>query len=152
MNSFSMRHALLYLSLLFIFGASPSVFFGVNRAFAGEVAIICHPDTPESALSQSDIKKIFLGRKTRWSNNQKIHFAVMKGSDFHETFLKTYIGKTPSQFDVYWKKMVFTGKGGLPKSFSSTEDMIQYAADTPGAIGYVPEGLATESIKSLSVK
>ena len=70
----------------------------------------------------------------------------------HETFCKDYIGKTPQQFDSYWKKLTFTGQGTPPKKMESDAAMIDYVAKTKGAIGYVSAGAATEGVKVLQVK
>ncbi|MEZ4528297.1 MAG: substrate-binding domain-containing protein [Desulfobacterales bacterium] len=112
-----------------------------------QALVICNSSVPHDSLSSSDIQQIFLGRKTRWSDNQKISFVLIKEGDVHAEFLKTYLSRTPSQYQAFWRKMVFTGQSGLPTSFNTPEEVIKYVAGTPGAIGYVPAGLPHDKVK-----
>lgn len=118
---------------------------------ASEVVLICNKNVPEATLSRDEVQQIFLGRKTRWSDGSKITFGVLKGGDVHDAFLRTYLNKTESQFTMFWKKMVFTGKGRLPESFETPEALRDYVVATPGAVGYIPVDLSTDSIKTLPV-
>jgi len=120
-------------------------------AFAENVIIICHPDVPENSLNKNDIKNIFLGKKTEWGDNKKIIFVVLKENETHETFLKEYVEKTSFQYLNYWKKQVFTGKGKPPKSFDTENELIDYVANTEGAIGYVSAGIEKKNVKVISV-
>lgn len=100
------------------------------------IVIISHKDVSDS-LKKSDIEQIFLGKKTRWANDAAIYFAVLTEESVYQTFLKDYINKTTIQYTNYWKKQVFTGKGRMPKSFSTSQDIIKFVAETPGAISFV---------------
>lgn len=121
-------------------------------AAAQEVKIVAHPDVPGSTLSQDEIRRIFLGKRTQWDqSNQKIHFIILEGGEVHETFIRRYIGKTPSQFRNYWRMMVFTGKGRAPRSLKSPEEVVDYVANTAGAIGYVPPKTDTKEVVVISV-
>lgn len=121
-------------------------------AAAQEVKVVVHPDVSGSTLTQEEIRRIFLGKSTQWDrNNQKIHFIVLEGGDAHETFIRRFIGKTPSQFRNYWRMMVFTGKGRAPKSLGSPGEVVDYVANTAGAIGYVPPETDTKDVGVISV-
>lgn len=109
--------------------------------------VICNSSVPHDSLSSGDIQQIFLGRKTRWADDQKISFVLLKEGEIHAEFLKTYLSRTPSQYQAFWRKMVFTGQSGLPPSFSTPEEVLNYVAGTPGAIGYVPAGLSHKGVK-----
>lgn len=118
--------------------------------FAGDVVVIVNPSVPETALSKKDLCNIYLGKKTSWSDGSKIKFVVLKG-DTHASFLKDYVGKTENQFKTFWKKQVFTGKGSPPKEFDSARAMIEYVAQTAGAIGYVPAGTDVSKVKTIII-
>lgn len=118
---------------------------------AGDVLLIANKDVPVSSLSGNDIKSVFLGKKTRWENEQKIHFVISDIDDVHHKFLQTYIKRTPAQYSRYWKKLVFTGKGRKPKSFKTDQGVVGYVARTSGAIGYVSADAVTEDVKVLGV-
>jgi len=121
------------------------------EAYARDVVIICHKDVPGGPLSKNILKNIFTGRKRVWSDGQQIIFVISKNEDLHKNFCLNYINKTPAQFNAYWKKMLFTGKGQLPKFFEKEKDMIDFVAKTPGAIGYVSADLKSDQVKTLEV-
>jgi ABC-type phosphate transport system substrate-binding protein len=121
-------------------------------SMASDAVVIANGDVTASSLGADDIKKIFLGKKTTWDNGNKIVLVVQDRTATGDAFLKAYVKKTASQYDNYWKKQVFTGKGKAPQSFSSDKEIADYVAQTPGAIGYVSAGFGTGNAKTISVQ
>ena len=117
-----------------------------------DVLIVTNKDVPESNITQQDIKDIFLGKKTKWSNSEKIHFVLVKDPAVHDGFVKNYLQKSPSQFQNYWKNMVFTGEGKTPTTFESTQELIEYVSKTPGAVGYIDSTSTAVNVKTLNVE
>jgi ABC-type phosphate transport system substrate-binding protein len=124
-----------------------AIFF--TSAFAGDVIIVCNKSVTADSLTQSEIKDIFLGRKTRWSDGNKINFATLEEGQTHEVFLKSYVSKTARQFGYYWDKQVFTGRGKTPKSFKTAKGLINYVSNTDGAIGYIAADEFDSNVKVL---
>jgi ABC-type phosphate transport system substrate-binding protein len=123
------------------------------RAADEQLVLIGHKDVADS-LKKEDIKQIFLGRKTRWANDEKILFVVFAEKSTYTTFLKEYVGKTVFQYKNYWKKQVFTGKGRMPKTFKTSEEVIKYVSSTEGAISFamsqdVPDD---DSVKIIAIE
>ncbi len=141
------------LMLTFVLSLSVAGVFSAQNAFASDdVIIICNKNVYDDTLSRKDIKNIFLGRKTEWSNKQKIIFVTLKNTDVHEIFLKKYVGKTSFQYANFWKKQLFTGKGKPPKSFNTEESLRDYVADTDGTIGYISSVPDKSKVKIISVQ
>lgn len=128
------------------------VFLTPVLSMASEILIITNENVPISTLAKDDIKQIFLGKKTTWDNGEKIVFVVQDRTDTSDSFLKTYIRKSAYQYDIFWKKQVFTGKGKAPRSFSSDHELVQFVSQTPGAIGYVSYGSDTGKAKTVTVR
>ena len=118
---------------------------------AGDVIVIVNKSVSESSLDQKFIKSIYLGKKTSWNDGSNITFVVLNG-DVHDTFLKKYVGKKASQFNAFWKKQIFTGKGIPPKKLDSEKAMVEFVAQTPGAIGYVSANAKVANVKTITVK
>lgn len=121
-------------------------------SMAEEVLIIANESATAGSFTRNDIKEIFLGQKTTWGDGTKITFAVQDRTLAAEIFLKTYVQKTASQYDTYWKKQVFTGKGKFPISFSSNRELAEYISQTPGAIGYVTDMTDVDNLKIITVQ
>ena len=124
-------------------------FSATSRA---DVIIIAHKDNPESSISARELQEIFLGKRVQWKDNSTIHPSTVKGGPLHEDFLKQYVKKSPSQWIAYWKRIVFTGNGTPPKQFASQEELLEYVANTRGAIGYTDEATTTENVAILPIK
>ncbi len=77
---------------------------------------------------------------------------LAKGGPAHEAFLKEYLGKSDSALQAFYRSLVFTGKGSMPKALASDADMVAYVARTKGAIGYVSSAANTNGVKTLEVK
>ena len=116
-----------------------------------DVTIIANPDVPADTISQTNLKNIFLGNRVKWSNGDRIDFALCGNEALHQSFLRTYVGRTSSQFQMHWRNMVFTGKGRMPQTLNSEQAVIDYVANTAGAVGYVSTPPASADVKTLTV-
>ncbi len=123
----------------------------VQVSEAGDILIIANKDVSASALNRNEIRSIFLGEKIRWDDDRKMTFVILKTKE-HDEFLSAYIGNTAAQYLNYWKKMVFTGKSKSPKAFDSPEKLLDYVAETQGAVGYIPSEAYNEKVKIISIK
>ena len=128
------------------------VFALVTGAAHADVLIITNKYVKDTAVTKADLKEIFLGKKVQWSDNTKIRFVTLKESGPHETFLRTYINKYVQQYSNYWRKMVFTGKGKIPKSFATNAAMIEYVSGTSGAIGYIGSSTKPANVNKINVQ
>jgi len=61
------------------------------------------------------------------------------------------LGKSDQALRNYFKTLVFTGKGSMPKSFPSDAEIIKYVAKTPGAIGYVSASTDAAGVKKIAI-
>lgn len=121
-----------------------------SPAHAGPQVIV-NSDAGVSSVSAETVKNVFLGKTTKLDNGTKVTFAVLKGGAAHESFLSDVVGKSPSQFLSYWRKLAFSGKGSMPQEFESEDALVAYVQSTPGAIGYVSEGTATDGVTVVSL-
>lgn len=71
-----------------------------------------------------------------------IRLVVLTEGEIHAAVLHTYAQRAPDQFDKWWKKQVFTGKGAMPAQAKTDAEVVDYVAKTPGAFGYVAKSSA----------
>jgi ABC-type phosphate transport system substrate-binding protein len=114
--------------------------------FSGEL-IIANVNGVKS-LSKLEIKKIYLGKKMWWSDGTKIRLTT-SNRELSDLFMKKYLGRKYSQFEIYWKQLSFTGRGMMPKSLPSQDKVIQFIKENPGAIGYVSD--STKVVDGISI-
>jgi len=116
-----------------------------------EVVVVANNSVNTDNLGLKDIKKIFLGKKMYWDDNQKITLFILKDSPAHKEFVRTYLGKSENQYTNYWKQLLFTGKGMMPQRVSQ-EELLEKIKETEGAIGYMAAGITTEGIRIIKIK
>ena len=119
---------------------------------AAEIKIIANPSVVPSSVSTEDLKSIFLITKTSLSDGSHVEPVLTKTGSVHESFLKGYLAKSDSALQTYYRSLVFTGKGSMPKILAADSDVVSYVAKTKGAIGYVGSATATPGVKILEIK
>ena len=110
-------------------------------------------DNPAASLDGDALKRIFLGKSTMWEDGSRYAVALADLKDpAVEAFLKTVVKKSPSQFESYWKKKLFSGSGTPPKTMNTMADVVDYVGSETGAIGVVPAGFpADDRVKVITI-
>lgn len=117
-----------------------------------QVTIIVNKTVNVTQLDRETVERIFLGKKSQWSDGTKVIPAVLKSGNVHKQFVKKYLDRDASQFSTYWKQAIFTGRGVPPKSFETEAELIDFVSETPGAIGYVSSAPQSKLFHLLEVK
>ena len=121
-------------------------------AWAGSVKVIANSSVSASAVSSDELKSVFLEEKNSLADGSHVEPVVAKGGAVHEAFVKQYLDKSDAALQTYYRSLVFTGKGSMPKAVGSDAEMVSYVAKTKGAIGYVSPESSAEGVKTLDVK
>jgi hypothetical protein len=126
--------------------------FSAVAVRAADLKVIANPSVTADSVSAEDLKNVFLATKTSLSDGSHVEPVLEKGGPAHEAFLKAYIGKTDAALETYYRSLVFTGKGSMPKAMATDAEVVAYIAKTKGAIGYVAAATAVAGVKTLEVK
>jgi len=121
-----------------------------SAAKAQDVVLVANKSVQISEITDSDVRAIFTGKKTRFADGSHAVPVTLKGGATHEVFLKNHLGEGPEEFRAQWRKLVFTGQGAMPMSFASESALIEYVAATPGAVGYASRISSQDGVKSLA--
>ena len=121
-------------------------------ALAGDVQVIVNNAVSAGEISADDLKKVYLGTKTSLADGSRVEPVLANAGSAHEAFLRQYLGKSDTALRNYYKSLVFTGKGSMPKSFNSDQEVAAYVAKTKGAIGYISGGANAGGAKAVAVK
>jgi TonB family protein len=120
-------------------------------AWAGSVKVVANQSIGASAISADELKSVFLEEKNSLNDGTHVEPVLAKGGAAHEAFVKDYLGKSDSVLQTYYRSLVFSGKGSMPKTLHSDEEVVAYVAKTRGAIGYVGPGARADGVKTLVV-
>jgi ABC-type phosphate transport system substrate-binding protein len=107
------------------------------QASHAKLMIIVHPEVLVQKMARVKIKQIYLNRSKKWQDGSRIHLTILEGTKTTRLFLEQYIGKSPAQFNRYWKSQLFSGKGIPPEYFKTISELLQYIKTTKGAIGII---------------
>jgi len=112
---------------------------------------VVHPDVPVDSISSGLLQRIYLGKATRWDGGLRIRPVMLHDHEVHEAFVNELLERSEESFSIYWKRMVFTGKGRPPRAFPSDEAMSEFLRETPGAIGFISVSADTTGLKIVTV-
>jgi hypothetical protein len=121
-------------------------------AWAANAKLIANSSVSATSISVDELRSVFLQEKNSLSDGTHVEPVLQKGGAAHDAFVKDFLGKNDSALQTYYRSLVFTGKGSMPKTVNSDADMIAYVAKTKGAIGYVSASASVEGVKVLQVK
>ncbi len=128
------------------------IFALAARTLAADFIVVVHAENTLSWITEQNVKQIFLGKKTTWPNDRTIDIIIQEDTDAHAGFTQEVLGKTSQQFMIYWKKMLFTGKGLLPRSVKTDAEVKAFVSSNPDAIGYLSPDALDNTVKKLEVR
>lgn len=121
------------------------------RALAGDIKIIANSSVRANSISADELKRVFLQERRSLGDGTHVEPVLEKSGSAHDTFLKDFLGIDDEALQTYYRTLVFTGKGSIPKALGSDAEVVAYVARTRGAIGYVSAATDTEGVKVLPV-
>lgn len=137
-----MKHTILFIAI--------GLFMAASLTGADGLVLVVNKDNSMNELSAADAQAFFLGKKTSFPNGQAVLVVLLEGGGTHDVFLSKIVRKNSSQFDAYWKKVIFTGTGAAPKYVKNEAEMIQIVKGNANAIGYL--GSENAEVKTIGVK
>jgi TonB family protein len=118
---------------------------------AGEVKLIANPSVAVDVITAGELKSVFL-RETNWlKDGTYVEPVLQKSGPTHDEFLKHYLRKSDPVLQTYYRSLVFTGKGTMPKILGSDSEVTAYVTKTRGAIGYVGSESDTGALRTLTI-
>ena len=114
--------------------------------------VIVSKENKIASLSTDDLNRIFLGKKTLWESGTRIVPAMPEEeSPAGEIFLAGTLKKSVSQFRAYWKRLLFSGGGAVPKVFRSSSQLVDFVARQPGAIAVIEASAVDDRVRVLEI-
>jgi ABC-type phosphate transport system substrate-binding protein len=116
-------------------------------ASLGEISVIVNAANTDP-LDAKTIKRIYLGKIKAFPNGQSITVLTLEDSKPEtEEFRESALKKSNSQFQSYWAKLAFTGKGTPPTEVSNDAEMISAIKADTSSIGFVDSSAVTGDVK-----
>lgn len=117
-------------------------------AFAGVTVIVNTGNA--NAIDQDEIKKIYLGKSKSFADGVKVNSVNQNGNSIADEFNDKVVGKSSSQLNAYWSKLVFTGKGTPPEKLDYDQAVIDFVSSNADAIGYIDSSKVNDAVKVIT--
>jgi hypothetical protein len=125
--------------------------FVSGDSLAENVKVIANASVTADAISAADLRRVFLEERIALADGSHVEPVLEKDGRVHAAFLQKYLGRSEDNLQTYYRTLVFTGKGSMPKELGSDAEVVAYVARTRGAIGYVSSTASAEGVKTLAV-
>ena len=124
--------------------------FVSGESLADNVKVIANSSVKADAISAADLRRVFLEERIALADGSHVEPVLEKGGPARAAFLE-YLGISEDDLQTYYRTLVFTGKGSMPKELGSDAEVVAYVARTRGAIGYVSSAASLEGVKTLAI-
>ncbi len=129
------------------------LFSGSMMAEENVVAVVHYGTPVTTPISRIRLSSIFSMRLTTWSDGSAIKvFVLPDDNPLNSSFCKQILKLFPHQLRYAWDRLVYSGTGQAPVILSSTQEMENKIANTPGAIGYLPKEKKDDNVAILLVE
>lgn len=104
-----------------------------------------------TSISRKDVELIFLSKKRSWPDGKNIAVVINENPKTADSFSNTVLKRSPHQFLVFRKKMLFRGQGMPPPSLKTDKAVIEFVAGHVGGISYVSPDAVTSAVKVIPI-
>ena len=119
----------------------------------GDLAIIVNTTNPVEGMSLPELRKVFLGERSRWPNGRRITLVMMEpGQPERKALVREVCQMNESDFSRHFLQGVFTGEVFVsPKTLASPVGVRKFVFNVPGAIGYMRASDVDSTVKVIRV-
>jgi phosphate transport system substrate-binding protein len=117
------------------------------------LAIVVNRNNPLNEISLADLRRVFRGQRSRWSNGRRVTIVMRdRGTREREAILQSLYGVAEEDYRRTYMQAVFSGEtADAPKTLTSTNGVLRFVYNVPGAIGYVRARDVDASVKALRI-
>lgn len=102
-------------------------------------------------LSQMEAERMFLGKKRSWADGTAIAVIINENPKIYDSFSHTILRRSPRQFLIFRKKMLFRGQGMPSPTAKTDKEIIEFVSTHVGGFGYVSPESVTLAVKVVHI-
>jgi phosphate transport system substrate-binding protein len=124
-----------------------------QSALLEPLAIVVNRSNPMDDLSSAELRRVFLGERSHWSNGRRITLVMRApGEPERKTILRDVCGMNEDQLKTHVLHGLFTGEILVsPKILDTPAGVRKFVFNVPGAIGYLRISDVDDSVKIVRV-
>src|SRR5689334_20562476 len=100
------------------------IFFSVVVVRAEAVLVVSNKAFVKE-IKKDDIQDLFSGRK-RMIGEQRVDLVDQAQPNLRELFYRLLLNRTPTQINISWAELVFSGRAKAPVSVTDSSDVINF--------------------------
>ena len=128
---------------------------GVRVAAAGPIvplAVVANTANPVGDLTSAQLRDLFLGRQTTWSNGRRVTVVLRQDMLERAAIIRLCCNMTPEEYDRHMLRAVFAGElASGPKLVSSDEAVKKFVFNVPGALGAIAATDLDSSVRPVRI-
>jgi TonB family protein len=117
----------------------------------GEIKVIANRSVSADSITRAELKQVYLEQTRLLGDGSHVEPVLERASATNATFLKDFLEINDDALQSYYRTLVFTGRGSMPKALGSDSEVVAYVLKTRGAIGYVNVSADADGVKILSI-
>jgi ABC-type phosphate transport system substrate-binding protein len=112
------------------------------------VVVIVNAANPVSAFSRDEASKLFLRKRTKWPNGQRVQpMDQVESSPVRRRFSDAIHRMDVWSVKSFWQESVFSGRGDPPPERAYDMDVIAFVKAHPDGLGYVSSTTPVDGVK-----
>lgn len=113
-----------------------------------EIVVVMSARSPINVLSRDEIINIFMGRYRHLPDGTPaIPLDAPLDSEERKLFYRRLLNRSPEEINVYWARLVFSGRTRPPHQVAGTQAMIAELAEHPQMVGYIERKQLTRDLR-----
>ncbi|MBT2787560.1 phosphate ABC transporter substrate-binding protein [Halomonas sp. ISL-106] len=118
-----------------------------------EVLVVVSADAPFTRLTSSDLRDIYLGRRTQIANGMMVvPLDQPEGTAARSEFYTHFTGQTPAQIKAHWARQIFTGRGQPPQALANSRAVVERLVSDTKALGYIDPAFLDERLRVVTIE
>ena len=122
-------------------------------ALAADVAIVVHPDNPESALKSAELVRVLRQEQRRFRTGGPIYLVFQgSGSPAREVVLRRLLHMNDVELKQFWLAKLYRGEiASFPRVLDSDVSVRRLIAVAPQALGFMDAAAVDTTVKVLRI-
>ena len=131
----------------------PLLWTAVPFAQEPPFVIIVNKSNPITSLPVTELQRVFRKQTRMWRHGESMVPVDWDAtSEVRQEFSRLVMGRSVREMADFWIQQSITQGLAPPSTQKSARAILRFVASVPGAISYVPQGEADESVKIIAVK
>ncbi|MCH2533280.1 MAG: hypothetical protein MK008_02435 [Bdellovibrionales bacterium] len=105
--------------------------------YSKDLVLITHEKTKVSDLKLEKVKKVYMGQPSGIKGENIRPLMLSMSHSDTKVFIQDYLKMSMFEFDQYWLEKELSGQENTPKTFYSSEKLIEYIKSNKGYIAYI---------------